>query len=97
MSKILGTDGFRGEANEILTAEHAYKTGRFIGYRLKRVDGRAKVVIGKDTRRSSICLSAHALVAGLRFPVTPVFHVTTTPSVSYVVCENGGLRLQHQS
>lgn len=44
MSKYFGTDGFRGEANETLTAEHAYKTGRFIGwyYGLKRADGRAK-------------------------------------------------------
>ena len=66
MSKYFGTDGFRGEANETLTAEHAYKTGRFIGwyYGLKRPDGRAKVVIGKDTRRSSYMFE-YALAAGL--------------------------------
>lgn len=88
MSKYFGTDGFRGEANETLTAEHAYKTGRFIGwyYGLKRADGRAKVVIGKDTRRSSYMFE-YALAAGLTASGADacLLHVTTTPSVSYVV------------
>ena len=88
MSKYFGTDGFRGEANETLTAEHAYKTGRFIGwyYGLKRPDGRAKVVIGKDTRRSSYMFE-YALAAGLTASGADAYllHVTTTPSVSYVV------------
>ena len=88
MSKYFGTDGFRGEANETLTAEHAYKTGRFIGwyYGLKRADGRAKVVIGKDTRRSSYMFE-YALAAGLTASGADAYllHVTTTPSVSYVV------------
>lgn len=88
MSKYFGTDGFRGEANKTLTAEHAYKTGRFIGwyYGLKRPDGRAKVVIGKDTRRSSYMFE-YALAAGLTASGADAYllHVTTTPSVSYVV------------
>ena len=88
MSKYFGTDGFRGEANETLTAEHAYKTGRFIGwyYGLKCADGRAKVVIGKDTRRSSYMFE-YALAAGLTASGADacLLHVTTTPSVSYVV------------
>ena len=88
MSKYFGTDGFRGEANETLTAEHAYKIGRFIGwyYGLKRADGRAKVVIGKDTRRSSYMFE-YALAAGLTASGADacLLHVTTTPSVSYVV------------
>ena len=81
MSKYFGTDGFRGEANETLTAEHAYKTGRFIGwyYGLKRADGRAKVVIGKDTRRSSYMFE-YALAAGLTASGADacLLHVTTT-------------------
>ena len=76
------------DSNETLTAEHAYKTGRFIGwyYGLKRADGRAKVVIGKDTRRSSYMFE-YALAAGLTASGADacLLHVTTTPSVSYVV------------
>lgn len=66
MSKYFGTDGFRGEANNTLTAEHAYRIGRFLGwyYTQKRPEGRAKIVIGKDTRRSSYMFE-YALVSGL--------------------------------
>ena len=63
MGKYFGTDGFRGEANETLTVEHAYKVGRFLGYYYGK-DHKAKVVIGKDTRRSSYMFE-YALVAGL--------------------------------
>ena len=52
MGKYFGTDGFRGEANEVLTVEHAFKVGRFLGWYYGQ-DHKAKVVIGKDTRRSS--------------------------------------------
>ena len=88
MAKYFGTDGFRGEANVNLTAEHAYKIGRFLGwyYGNKRSGRRARVVIGKDTRRSSYMFE-YALAAGLTASGADacLLHVTTTPSVSYVV------------
>ncbi|MCH5205053.1 MAG: phosphoglucosamine mutase [Oscillospiraceae bacterium] len=85
MSKYFGTDGFRGEANKGLTVEHAFKIGRFIGYYYGK-ERRSQVVIGKDTRRSSYMLE-FALTAGLTASGADVFllHVTTTPSLSYVV------------
>ena len=84
MGKYFGTDGFRGEANEVLTVEHAFKVGRFLGWYYGR-DHKARVVIGKDTRRSSYMFE-YALVAGLTASGANVYllHVTTTPSVSYV-------------
>ena len=87
--RYFGTDGFRGEANEKLTAIHAFKIGRFLGwyYTKTHSDNRkARVVIGKDTRRSSYMLE-YALVAGLTSSGADAYmlHVTTTPSVSYVV------------
>lgn len=88
MGKYFGTDGFRGEANVDLTVEHAYKVGRFLGwyYGQKTPDCRCRVVIGKDTRRSSYMFE-YSLVAGLTASGADVYllHVTTTPSVSYVV------------
>ena len=85
MSKYFGTDGFRGEVNKTLKVDHAYKVGRFLGQYF-RSGGRCRVVIGKDTRRSSYMLE-YALVAGLTASGADVYllHVTTTPSVSYVV------------
>ena len=87
MGKYFGTDGFRGEANENLTADHAYKIGRFLGwyYQHKEDEERCRVVIGKDTRRSSYMFE-YALVAGLTASGADAYllHVTTTPSVSYV-------------
>ena len=85
MGKYFGTDGFRGEANENLTVEHAYKVGRYLGWYYGR-EHKAKVVIGKDTRRSSYMFE-YALVAGLTASGADAYllHVTTTPSVSYVV------------
>ena len=70
MGKYFGTDGFRGEANVNLTVEHAYKVGRFLGwyYGKNHEDGKAKVVIGKDTRRSSYMFEYHWL-RDLRHPV----------------------------
>ena len=84
MGKYFGTDGFRGEANKDLTAMHAYQVGRFLGWYYGR-DHKCKVVIGKDTRRSSYMLE-DALSAGLVASGADVYllHVTTTPSVSYV-------------
>lgn len=84
MSKYFGTDGFRGEANVDLTAEHAFKIGRFIGWYYGR-DHKAKIVIGKDTRRSSYMYEC-ALSAGLTSSGADAYllHVTTTPSVSYI-------------
>ena len=90
MGKYFGTDGFRGEANVSLTADHAYKVGRFLGWyygELKRRAGNAeppRVVIGKDTRRSSYMFE-YTLVAGLTASGADAYllHVTTTPSVAY--------------
>ncbi len=85
MSKYFGTDGFRGEANKELTVEHAFKIGRFLGYYYGR-EHNCQIVIGKDTRRSSYMFE-YALTAGLTASGADVYllHVTTTPSVSYVV------------
>ena len=86
MGKYFGTDGFRGEANVNLTMEHAFKVGRFLGwYYSQNADHRPKVVIGKDTRRSSYMFE-DALSAGLTASGADVYllHVTTTPSVSYI-------------
>lgn len=92
MGKYFGTDGFRGEANVDLTVEHAYKVGRFLGwyYGQKKPEERCQIVIGKDTRRSSYMFE-YSLVAGLTASGADVFllHVTTTPSVSYVVRTEG--------
>lgn len=94
VGKYFGTDGFRGEANVNLTVEHAYQVGRFLGWyygKKSRVtpenpEGRCRVAIGKDTRRSSYMFE-YSLVAGLTASGADAFllHVTTTPSVSYVV------------
>ena len=92
MGKYFGTDGFRGEANVTLTADHAFKVGRFLGWyytQLKRrsgIDGPARIVIGKDTRRSSYMFE-YSLVGGLVASGADAYllHVTTTPSVAYVV------------
>jgi phosphoglucosamine mutase len=85
MGKYFGTDGFRGEANVVLTVEHAYKVGRFLGWYYGK-EHKARIVIGKDTRRSSYMFE-YALVAGLTASGADAYllHVTTTPSVAYVV------------
>ena len=91
MGKYFGTDGFRGEANINLTADHAYKVGRFLGWYFgekKRREGNkeeARIVIGKDTRRSSYMFE-YSLIAGLVASGADAYmlHVTTTPSVAYV-------------
>ena len=91
MGKYFGTDGFRGEANIGLTAEHAYKIGRFLGWyysEKKRFFGskeKARIVIGKDTRRSSYMFE-YSLVAGIVASGADAYmmHVTTTPSVAYI-------------
>lgn len=85
MGKYFGTDGFRGEANVVLTVEHAFKVGRFLGWYYGQ-EHKARIVIGKDTRRSSYMFE-DALSAGLTASGADVYllHVTTTPSVSYVI------------
>ena len=91
MGRYFGTDGFRGEANNNLTADHAYKIGRFLGWyygEVKRQNGDdtpARIVIGKDTRRSSYMFE-YTLVGGLVASGADAYllHVTTTPSVAYV-------------
>ena len=91
LGKYFGTDGFRGNANENLTADHAYKVGRFLGWyygELKRLSGDdtpARIVIGKDTRRSSYMFE-YSLVGGLTASGADAYllHVTTTPSVAYI-------------
>ncbi len=98
MSKYFGTDGFRGEAGVILTAEHAYKIGRFLGWHYSdNGSKRVRMVIGKDTRRSSYMFE-YAIVAGLTASGADAYmlHVTTTPSVSYVVASedfDGGIMI----
>lgn len=85
--KYFGTDGFRGVANAELTAQHAYLIGRYLGHSLKKEEGvRPRIVIGKDTRRSSYMLE-NALAAGITSSGADAFllHVTTTPSVSYAI------------
>ena len=90
MGKYFGTDGFRGEANVELTADHAYQVGRFLGWYYGRGDHRARIVVGKDTRRSSYMLE-YAISAGMAASGAEVYllHVTTTPSVSYVTRTDG--------
>ena len=91
MGRYFGTDGFRGEANSVLTADHAYKVGRFLGWyyneerRKKGIPGQAKIVIGKDTRRSSYMFE-YSLVGGIVASGSDAYllHVTTTPSVAYI-------------
>ena len=91
MGKYFGTDGFRGEANCTLTADHAFKVGRFLGWyytQLKRQNNDsspARIVIGKDTRRSSYMFE-YSLVGGLVASGADAYllHVTTTPSVAYI-------------
>lgn len=88
MGKYFGTDGFRGKAGVVLTAEHAFLTGRFLGwyYKQKHTDGtKARIVIGKDTRRSSYMYES-ALAAGITSSGSDAYllHVTTTPCVSYI-------------
>ena len=92
-TKYFGTDGFRGEANELLNSDRAYKIGRFLGwfysnpkYNMQKPGYRPKIVIGKDTRRSSYMLE-YAVAAGAASSGADVelLHVTTTPSVSYIV------------
>lgn len=91
MSKYFGTDGFRGEAGVTLTSEHAFKIGRFLGwYYSENGTRRVRIVIGKDTRRSSYMFE-YSIVAGLTASGADAYmlHVTTTPSVSYVtVCDS---------
>ena len=96
MGKYFGTDGFRGEANCTLTADHAFRVGRFLGWyycQLKRRSGSdepARIVIGKDTRRSSYMFE-YSLVGGLVASGADAYllHVTTTPSVAYVARTDG--------
>ena len=91
MGRYFGTDGFRGEANKNLTADHAFQVGRFLGWyfgEMKRREGieeAPRIVIGKDTRRSSYMFE-YALAAGITASGADAYllHVTTTPSVAYV-------------
>ncbi len=86
MGKYFGTDGFRGEANKDLTFDHAIKIGRFLGWYYGANQGKkAKVLIGKDTRRSSYMFE-YALCTGLMASGADAYimHVTTTPSVAYI-------------
>lgn len=92
-TKYFGTDGFRGETNKVLTCDHAYKIGRFLGwfyknpkYNYQAPGYRPKIVIGKDTRRSSYMLE-YAVAAGIAASGGDVslLHVTTTPSVAFVI------------
>lgn len=91
MGKYFGTDGFRGTANKNLTADHAYKVGRFIGWyyselkKQKGDDSPARIIIGKDTRRSSYMFE-YSIAGGITASGADAYllHVTTTPSVAYI-------------
>ena len=85
MGKYFGTDGFRGQANKVLTSDHAYKIGRYLGWYYNQ-NHKGRIIIGKDTRRSSYMFE-YALVAGITTSGSDVYllHVTTTPSVAFVV------------
>lgn len=85
MGKYFGTDGFRGQANKVLTSDHAYKIGRYLGWYYNQ-NHKGRIIIGKDTRRSSYMFE-YALVAGITASGSDVYllHVTTTPSVAFVV------------
>ncbi len=87
--KYFGTDGFRGEAGKVLTSDHAYKIGRYLGWYFGQ-EHKGRIVIGKDTRRSSYMFE-YSLVAGIIASGSDAFllHVTTTPSVAYVVRTEG--------
>ena len=84
MGKYFGTDGFRGESNIDLTVDHAFRIGRYLGWYYGK-DHKAKIVIGKDTRRSSYMFE-NALCAGLTASGADAYllHVTSTPSVSFI-------------
>ena len=96
MGKYFGTDGFRGEANVTLTVEHAFQVGRFLGWyygdlrQKKAMEGPARIVIGKDTRRSGYMFE-YALAGGITASGAEacLLHVTTTPSVAYVARTDG--------
>ncbi|MDO5291407.1 MAG: phosphoglucosamine mutase [bacterium] len=95
MSRYFGTDGFRGEANKDLTVEHAYKIGRFLGWYYKEenekdASGTPRIVIGKDTRRSSYMFE-YSLVSGITASGAEAYlaHVTPTPSISYITRTEG--------
>ena len=93
MGKYFGTDGFRGTAGVDLSAEHAFKIGRYLGHYLRNSiagDSKPRVVVGKDTRLSSYMLE-YAIASGLASSGADVYllHVTTTPSVSYITLEEG--------
>ena len=85
MGRYFGTDGFRGEANVELTAKHAFKIGRFLGWYFSAPNRSGRIVSGKDTRRSSYMLE-YALAAGITSSGADAYllHVTTTPSVAYI-------------
>ena len=96
MGKYFGTDGFRGEANVNLTVDHAFQVGRFLGWyygdlrQKKGLEGPARIVIGKDTRRSGYMFE-YALSGGITASGAEacLLHVTTTPSVAYVARTDG--------
>lgn len=96
-NKYFGTDGFRGEVNVNLTAEHAYKIGRFLGWyfkshlcKNKQLNQKVRIVIGKDTRRSSYMLE-YALCSGIIASGGDAYilHVITTPGVSFITRTEG--------
>ena len=86
MGKYFGTDGFRGEANVTLTADQAFRIGKFIGYYYGKKNSNCRIVIGKDTRRSSYMFE-YAIAAGITSTGADAYllHVTSTPSISYLV------------
>ncbi len=86
MPKYFGTDGFRGKSGTVLTADHAYKIGRFLGWYYRKSDGKPRIVIGKDTRLSSYCFE-YAVAAGLTASGADAYmlHVIPTPGVSFAV------------
>ena len=90
MGKYFGTDGFRGEVNKVLTVEHAYKIGRFIGWYYGR-DHKASIVIGKDTRRSGYMLE-HALISGITASGADAPSAMARPTAAWKPCASAIMR-----
>jgi len=85
--RLFGTDGIRGRANAYpITADVALKVGMAAGRYFTRGSHKHRVVIGKDTRRSSYMLES-ALTAGftsMGFAVTTMGPIPT-PAVGMLV------------
>jgi len=89
--QLFGTDGIRGVAEEFpLTRDSVYWIGRALGHNLVRVNARARVVIGQDTRASSQWI-ADRFLQGLAAVGVEARSagVITTPGVAFLARSQG--------